>query len=132
MKLFRFLQKWMRGACLWFTTISLCALVIGAMIPTSAPMLKITSFLLLFPFALSIAGANMLLRAGSPARWLRWLLHFGITLAAFLLFIWLPSNTAAQPATLLLLLVLFSVIYWILFLVIHTLHVRITRLLEED
>ena len=132
MKSFQLIRRWLRGTCVWFTLVAMAMLIVGAITPTVAATVNVTSFLFFFPFAMLISLANQLLRLQSMPRWARFLLHYFLTVFGFVLFFWFPSNTSAHAATVLLLMVLVTVIYWILFVLIHTFYKRIKHLLEED
>lgn len=133
MKFFSVFKKALRATCLWYTVISLCLLVVGLIAGNGQSYLDATSFLLLFPFGLAMALAGMLYRSGKLRRWARWLLHYAITLCALLVFVLLPHmNGAVSPVTVLLLCVLLSILYWILFLLIHIFQKRFRKILEED
>lgn len=132
MKFFSILKQWLRGTCLWYTVISLCLLVAGAMAGTGQTALDTTSFLLLFPFGFAMSAAGFLYRSKSVARWIRMLSHYAITLVAFLAFVLLPHlNGTVTPVTVLILCVLLSALYWILFLIIHIFQKRFRKILEE-
>ena len=135
MKAFRTLLAWIRGGCIYFTVISLFMILLNlALGGSDAAMRGIspTAFLLFFPCGLGISAGGLFLkmkRIPAPARGL---LHFFCTLLSILLFVWLPANPTARPSTVLIMLVAFSILYWLLFLLVHVTKKRIRSLLEED
>ena len=133
MKFFSILKQWLRGTCLWYTVISLCLLVVGLVTGNGQSYLDATSFLLLVPFGFAMSAAGFLYRSKSVARWIRMLSHYAITLAAFLAFVLLPHlNGTVSPVSVLLLCVFLSVLYWLLFGIIHIFQKRFRKILEEN
>ena len=85
----------------------------------------------MFPFGLSMSGAGMIYRGKLP-RWSRILSHYLISIISFLLFMLLPAGSLSSGVYVLLMLVLLTVIYWILFAIVHIFQVRWKRVMEED
>ncbi|MBQ8311430.1 MAG: hypothetical protein IJX80_10510 [Clostridia bacterium] len=124
------IKVWMRGACFWYTLISLGMLIFGLMFSNNANNVTTVSFLLFFPCALCISAAGMLCRNEKIGKGLRALLHYLITVFAFVIFIWLPSGATATFPFILLLLLLITAIYWLIRLALHILRSFIKRLRE--
>jgi hypothetical protein len=133
MKTFSKIKQWLVGGCVWYAVISLIFLIIDiALSNTKAThVISSTSFLLIFPFGLSMSGAGMLYRSKLP-RWSRILSHYVISVVSFLLFMLLPAGSASSGVYVLLMLVLLTVIYWILFALVHIFAKRWKRVVEED
>ena len=133
MKTFSKIKQWLVSGCVWYAVISLIFLIIDiALSNTKAThVISSTSFLLIFPFGLSMAGAGMLYRSKLP-RWSRILSHYVISVVSFLLFMLLPAGSASSGVYVLLMLVLLTVIYWILFALVHIFAKRWKRVVEED
>lgn len=133
MKTFTNIKQWLVGGCVWYAIISLIFLIIDlALSNTNAThVISSTSFLLIFPFGLSMSGAGMLYRSKLP-RWSRILLHYIISIVSFLLFMLLPAGSLSSGVYVLLMLVLLTVIYWILFALVHIFSARWKRVVEED
>ena len=127
------MKRWFVSGCVWYAVISLMFLIIDVVLSASdaTHVISSTSFLLIFPFGLSMSGAGMLFRSKLP-RWSRILLHYGISILSFLLFMLLPAGSASSGVYVLLMLVLLTVIYWILFAIVHIFAERWKRVLEED
>ena len=127
------MKRWFVGGCVWYAVVSLVFLIIDVVLSASdaTHVISSTSFLLIFPFGLSMSGAGMLFRSKLP-RWSRILLHYGISILAFLLFMLLPAGSASSGVYVLLMLVLLTVIYWSLFAIVHIFAERWKRVLEED
>jgi hypothetical protein len=83
------------------------------------------SFLLFLPFSLCAALAGMLWESGMRAVW-KYLSHYAIFLAAFLLFILLPSGASLSVPFVIITLLLFSVLWWASRGVVHILS-RVTK-----
>ena len=133
MKTFSKIKQWLVGGCVWYAIISLIFLIIDiALSNTKAThVISSTSFLLIFPFGLSMSGAGMLYRSKLP-RWSRILSHYVISVVSFLLFMLLPAGSTSSGVYVLLMLVLLTVIYWILFALVHIFSARWKRVIEED
>ena len=133
MKTFSKIKQWFVGGCVWYAIVSLIFLIIDiALSNTDAThVISSTSFLLIFPFGLSMSGAGMLYRSKLP-RWSRILSHYVISVVSFLLFMLLPAGSASSGVYVLLMLVLLTVIYWILFALVHIFAARWKRVIEED
>ena len=133
MNTFAKIKQWLVSGCVWYAIISLIFLIIDiALSNTKAThVISSTSFLLIFPFGLSMAGAGMLCRSKLP-RWSRILSHYLISVVSFLLFMLLPAGSASSGVYVLLMLVLLTVIYWILFALVHIFSKRWKRVVEED
>ena len=132
MKTFSKIKQWFTGGCVWYAIISLIFLVIDIALSKDAThVISSTSFLLIFPFGLSMSGAGMLYRSKLP-RWSRILSHYIISIVSFLLFMLLPAGSLSSGVYVLLMLVLLTVIYWILFALVHIFSMRWKRVMEED
>ena len=133
MKLFAKIKQWFVGGCVWYVVISLIFLAIDLILSNTnaTHVISSTSFLLIFPFGLSMSGAGMLYKSKLP-RWSRILLHYLISVVSFLLFMLLPAGSASTGVYVLLMLVLLTVIYWILFALVHIFSARWKRVVEED
>lgn len=132
MKTFAKIKQWFVGGCVWYAIISLIFLIIDLAFSKNAThVISSTSFLLMFPFGLSMSGAGMLYSSKLP-RWSRILSHYLISVIAFLLFMLLPAGSVSSGVYVLLMLVLLTVIYWILFALVHIFSARWKRVVEED
>ncbi len=133
MKTFKKIKQWFTGGCVWYAIISLIFLIIDLVISQkdATHVISSTSFLLIFPFGLAMSGAGMLYKSKLP-RWSRILSHYVISIVSFLLFMLLPAGSTSSGVYVLLMLVLLSVIYWILFALVHIFAARWKRVVEED
>ena len=128
------IKTWIAHACVYYTAFTLMLILVKLLIDGvgGAGVINTVAFLLLFPCALAFAFAGELLKSSVLPRWSRILLHYLIAMLSVFFFLWLPSNTSASPVTILLLLVLLSVLYWIVFGLIVLIRGRVKRLMEED
>ena len=124
-------NKWLNGGCVYFTVIALLLTSIDFLSDTPGAISS-ASFLMIFPAALVISGANLLLHSDIFPRWGRILCHYLLTVAAIFVFLYLPTKETIQPMQAMLMFVVFSIVYWILFLIIHIIGGRIRRLMEID
>ena len=133
MKTLKKIKQWFTGGCVWYAIISLIFLIIDLVISQkdATHVISSTSFLLIFPFGLAMSGAGMLYKSKLP-RWSRILLHYVISIVSFLLFMLLPAGSLSSGVYVLLMLVLLTVIYWILFALVHIFSARWKRVVEED
>lgn len=130
--IFSKIKKCFINGCVWYTVVSLMFLIINlAFSKNGASSISAKSFFLIFPFGLSMSGAGMLYRSKLP-RWSRILSHYLISIVSFLVFMLLPAGSASSGVVILLMLVLLSVIYWILFALVHIFQIRWKRVLDED
>ena len=125
-------KKWLCGACYYFTGISLFIILLFMALFNEEQAISGSAFLLVFPASLVMSAGGLLLGVKAIPRWARNLLHYLFTLLAVFLFLWLPHNPIASPSTVLILLAVFTLVYWLLFLLVHLIGGRIRRLMEED
>ncbi|MBQ9131754.1 MAG: hypothetical protein IJX62_04715 [Clostridia bacterium] len=134
MKPYQTFAAWLQRGCVYFTLLALLMLFINIAISggEATNYVKTGPFLLLFPCGLGIALADLLRKAKSiPGPWQR-ILHFAVTTLSLILFLWLPTNPGARASTALILLAAYSLLYWIICLLIHLTVARVRRLLDED
>ncbi len=133
MSFWKLFRKWIRGGCVWYTAISILFLCLGLLSGVGKFTPGAAAFLWMLPWGLSMSAAGMLYRLENVSGAWRKLLHYGITVISFLLFVLLPNNNGTmRGSTVLILLVLLSALYWLLFLLVHIFRHRIQRLMEED
>ncbi len=131
MNTFAKIKQWFVGGCVWYAAISVLLILIDLVTSNAAHAIESLSFLLLLPFGLSMSAAGMIYKS-KLARWARILSHYVITVTAFLLFLLLPAGSLSSGVYVLLMLVLLTVIYWILFALVHIFSARWKRVVEED
>ena len=125
------LQRLLRGSCVYFTVIALFLTVLDFLSDASG-VLASERFLLIFPAALTISAAGMILHNKTFPRWGRILCHYMLTTLGIFGFLYLPTKETVQPMMALAMYLVFSVVYWILFFFIHIIGGRIRRLMELD
>ena len=132
MKTFQKIKQWFIGGCVWYAVVSIIFLILDLALSKDAThVISSTSFLLIFPFGLSMSGAGMIYKGKLP-RWSRILLHYAISVVSFLFFMLLPAGSASSGVYVLLMLVLLTVSYWILFALVHIFAARWKRVVEEE
>ena len=132
MKTFAKIKQWFVGGCVWYALISLVFLLIDVLATDGTHVVASTAFLLFFPFGMSMSAAGMIYKSKKLPRWSRILLHYCISVVSFLLFMLLPAGSLSSGVYVLLMLVLLTVIYWILFALVHIFLARWRRVVEED
>ena len=121
MKTLQALKQWLCGASVWFTAVSLSMLLVGILFLPSMDYISTLSYFLFFPFGLCMSAAGMLRRVKPIPLALRNLFHYLITLASFILFVYLPSGANLSLPSVFFALLLFSMIYWIILGGLHML-----------
>lgn len=134
MKTWQIFKRWLNGGCVYFTIFSLFFLLLNLATLENAALKSISpvSFLRILPTALTVSAAGLLLKWQAIPRWARSLSHYVLVILAFFVFLWLPLNPIASPSTTLIVIVILSVVYWLIFLLVHLIGARIRRLMEED
>ena len=134
MKSFQTFAAWLQRGCVYFTLLALLMLFINVAISggEATEYVRVGPFLLLFPCGLGISLADLLRKTKSLPRPWPMLLHFLVTTLSLILFLWLPTNSSMRAATALILLAVYSLLYWIIYLLIHLTVARIRRLMDED
>ena len=132
MKISEILKKLFTGACIYYSAASV-ALILLKLILSGAQnsVISVISFLLLFPFGLTVSGAQMVYRRSPLPSWSRLLLHFLMILSAFFLFLWLPAQSHASAGSTLVALFLLTVAYWVVFLIVKLTVKRFHSIKEE-
>ena len=134
MTVWQTVKKWLCGGCVYFTVISMLFIFLNFITGNANDMGRINtvSFLWMFPCGLCLSFAGILLKSQKLPRWARFLLHYLITVLSIYLFLILPSNFHLSGSTVLILVILLTALYWLLFgLVALTLY-RVRRLMSED
>ena len=132
MKLFK---KWLADGCVYFTVTALIMMTISLLLDDGSSAgsgIRTEAFFLFFPFGLSLSAAGLLFSSKSLPSWAKYLLHFLITDLSLFLFLWQPSNSGAKASTGLIMLVLFSILYWIFLGLAVWIRSRVRKLMEED
>lgn len=126
------LKKLFTGACVYYTVVSLAVLIASALLGGDLNgTFTSLNYLLFFPFGLALSGAGILYRNSGLPYWGRLLLHFLITLAAFFCFLWLPSGANSNASTVLTMLLLLSIAYWVICLIVILARKRFRSFKEE-
>ena len=131
MKFFHVLKSWLTDGCILYTVISACFLILSLIMGDTA-VIKTSSFALMIPCGLVISIGTQILRNKTISAAWRYLSHFLFTVLGIFLFLWLPADSAATPMAGFLMLVLFSVLYWLVFLLCLFIRSRHRKLMKED
>ena len=134
MKSFRILRELLLGACVGFTVLSLCLILIQTVVSGSSDGAGISTlrFALLFPCSLGFSGARMIRKSGSLSAPLRILLHYLITLLSVFFFLWLPSGNEKTVLRNLAVLAVVTLVFWLVFLIVRLTAARFRNLREEE
>ena len=131
MKIWKNLKKWIAVSCVCFTAITLFMILVALLGAQTEKVVNALQVLRTFPCALCLGAAWWIWWSEKPARWGKILSHYLIHVLAIFLFLYLPVSLSGQPAARLLMLVLLSVIYWVIFGVIALIRSRIRVLKDE-
>lgn len=135
MKSFRTFLSWIRGGCVYYTLLSLFMILLNIALSGSEAAsrgINLEAFLLFFPCGLGISAGGLLLKWERLPRWARGISHYLCTVLSIFLFVWLPINPSARASTVLIMLLAFTVLYWILFFLVHLTRRRILAIWEDD
>jgi hypothetical protein len=133
MSTWKTIKKWLADGCVYYTLVSIVLILLGMISAASEARWTIpTNFWQILPASLSFALAGNLLSSNKLARWKRILLHYIIYMAAIFVFFFLPSDARPQPITILLMWVLLTVLYWVIFGLVLLIRSCVRRLMEED
>ncbi len=96
-----FIKKTLTGACIYFSTITLLYGFVVALIYAEADeiLLEGTRIYFFFLFSLMFSAANAVLKIDSVSSFLRHVLHYFITIFAFLFCILLPATNEKTGAS---------------------------------
>ena len=127
------LKKLFTVACVYYAIFSLALLLINAILAggTDGMLIGVLNVLMLFPFSFSLSGADFLKGNDKMSGASKRLLHYLIFAAAFLLFLWLPSNMAKNLTNGIFMFALFSLVYWLVYLIYRLTAKRIRNIKEE-
>ena len=119
MKTSAIIKKLLTGACVYYSVFSLILLTVSVLFKGGIENVGIgvLNVLLLFPFAFALSGAEFVRKNTKISGAARLLLHYLILSAAFLLFLWLPSNMTKNLGNGLMMLLIVTVLYWLIFLI---------------
>ncbi|MBR2722157.1 MAG: hypothetical protein IKB75_05190 [Clostridia bacterium] len=134
MKTLQGIKKWLADACVYYTATSLAIILLNLLLQNKIDMsvtVRVSSFLLLLPASLCLSAGGLLLANQKLSFPLRAILHYGITLISFLLFLWLPASAGARGSATLIILVIVTALYWLIFFSVHLIRGRVMRLWEE-
>lgn len=133
--IFKSIKKWMTNACVYYTLFSLLLIGIQFCLKESSmqTVLDNSFFLRIFPCGLAFSLADMLWHNEKMPRWGRILLHCLIEVLAMFCFLWLPFSVLnGNPSSHnLMAFFLFTVLYWLGFLLVHLTLRRIRRVMED-
>jgi len=127
------IKKWLADGCVYYTVTSIVLILLSLLSVASDARWTIpTNFWQILPASLAFALAGHILGSNKLARWKRILLHYIIYMLAIALFFFVPSDAKPQPISILLMWVLLTVLYWLIFGLVLLIRSCIRRLMEED
>ena len=132
MKVWKTLKAWLSISCSCFTVITLAMLLFALTEDKGEQIVHIAQVLRTFPCSLVMGFAFILFKSPKLARWARVLLHYILCVGAFFVFLYLPISLSGRAVTALLMFVLFSILYWIIFGISWLIVSRARILMEKD
>jgi len=133
MKIWNIVKKLFKSTCVYFTLISVFFLFLGWLdgAQSASSSFEASAFYFI-PFGFCMALGQELLCAKSLSRPVRYLGHYAVTMLTILIFLVLAAEYPFQFTTLILLFVIFSVLYWIVFGIAALILGRVKKLMEEN
>ncbi len=127
-------KKWFTDGCVIYTVISVLLVLFKIVTSKNSADSGINtdSFLALFPCGLTISAGGMVLGITSLQGWLKRLIHYVLTALAILLFVILPADFRLSSSATLVLMVVLSLLYWLVYAIYAITKSRVKKLLEED
>ncbi len=108
------LRRLFDAACRIFTVCTLLLCVFQMLFAEEETVIFPLSFFMLFPFALCLAGANLLLRSTASSSGMRFLGHFALTTAGLMLFVFLPAGIFSSGSSALVLICVYLLLYFLI------------------
>lgn len=110
------IKRIFRSSCIIYTVIALFLCLILMMISEDlSKAISPKNFLLIFPFSVCLATANLLDKSSRLAQFYKSLLHAGITLGGFFLFLYLPAFRGTSDSNFFVVLLVFVVCYALIY-----------------
>jgi len=119
--------------CLYFTCIVLLLLSAQAIATEDsvAKYVEPSRFLMIFPFAITVAIADMVWKAQNAKTALKLTVHYIAITAAFYVFLYLPVQSSQNPTSPLIIIALLSVVYFICATTALVIRAKIRKKKEE-
>jgi threonine/homoserine/homoserine lactone efflux protein len=87
----------------------------------------------ILPFAIAFSSANTLYRHSTFPKWLRFFIHYALTVGGAFLFLYLPNKDPQQKASAAFILFLvFTVIYLVIMITVLVISARIHRVKRDE
>ena len=131
MKIWKNIKSWMAASCVCFTAITLFMILLAFLSSPGERAINALQVLRTFPCSLCMGAAWFVFWRDKPARWARILLHYALHALPVFLFLYIPVSASEQAIARLLMLVLLSAIYWIVFGITALIVSRIRVLRDE-
>ncbi len=106
----------LNSACRIYSICSLLLCTLELMIAAEEPYINPLSFLMLFPFAVCLGGANMIFRTKTVSAGMRFLAHFSLLTAGTLIFVFWPAGIFASGKSALTLIFVYLLLYFLFML----------------
>ncbi len=128
-----YLKKIGCHACIYYTVTTFLLIFLFWLISDDITRaMHPVALMLILPFSLSFAGANILFKYSDLAPWLKVLLHYAITMAGIWCFLFLPNKADGQSASgAFILYLVLSLIYTVIMGVILYMRGRIKCIARE-
>ena len=125
-------KNWFSISCVCFTLITMFMLLTALLGNQDEKVVNASQVLRTFPCSLCLGAAWCIWRVQKIARYIRILSHYLIHVLAIFLLLYLPVSLSGQAGARLLMLVLLSAIYWIIFGLYALIRSRIRVLTAKD
>ena len=122
------------GSCIYYTAATFLILFIYfALNKDLKAGIQPLALMAILPFGICFSAANTLYRHTELSKWLRFLLHYALTIGGTFIFLFLPSKDPQQKtSSAMLLYLLFTVIYLIIMITVLVISARINRVKRDE
>ena len=129
----KLLWKWIDHTCRIYTVTSILLLLLQPTVTGSfeQALIEPVKFLMLLPFAVGIALANLVYGCKAASHALRLIAHFVLCVLSSFLFLYLPGNAQASASGKFLIVLFLIVLYWVV-MGIYLLCTRASRRKQDD
>ena len=129
-----YLGRIFKNACIYYTVTTFLLIFLFWLIADDITRaMHPTALMLIFPFSLLFATANMIFRESELDTWLKVIIHYTVTMLALMLCLYLPNKAVnARASGAFALLLILSVIYFIVMAVVLYLRARVFRIERDE
>lgn len=121
------LRKLLNTSCRIYTVCTLLLCVVQLLVSDEDMLINPSSFLLLFPFAICVAGADLLYHAENRTPGVRFFAHFAVLTVGVMLFLFWPAGVFSSGKSALIMVFLYLLFYLLVMLAINLIRNALRR-----